>query len=145
MARLFHVLQTTAHAAKRAGDACVLEVAGVTVAQAAALAVIAEGATPSAVAKALDVTEPAVTSMVTRLVEAGLVERRTSETDGRVRILRLTAAGSDAHDRAEDAFRAFMRRIEDELDAPRLEGLESGLRDLRTALSTIATEEEPPP
>lgn len=134
MARLFHVLQTTAHAAKRVADERVLEAAGVTVAQAAALAVIAEGATQSTVAKALDVTEPAVTFMVTRLVEAGLVEKRTSETDGRVRILRLTAAGSDAHDRAGDAFRSFMRALEDEMGAPGLEALESRLRQLRTVL-----------
>jgi DNA-binding MarR family transcriptional regulator len=52
-----------------------------------------ETATVSELTERLQLVQSTVTELVTRTAEAGLITRRTSESDGRVAHLRLTAEG----------------------------------------------------
>jgi DNA-binding MarR family transcriptional regulator len=53
----------------------------------------------------LELRQTAVTELVKRAEEAGLIERRPSPEDGRVSLLRLTAEGERRLMRAFDALR----------------------------------------
>lgn len=57
-----------------------------------------DGLTMGALSRRLMVTNGNVTGLIDRLVEEGLVERRTAEQDRRVQQVRLTAAGKRAFD-----------------------------------------------
>lgn len=98
--RLYHLLQTAAHRLKTRADRESQVTAGVSAAQAAAMFVIAqEGATTQRrVAAQLRLNESAVTAMMGRLMEAGLVGRAPSATDGRAWTVTLTEAGRTALD-----------------------------------------------
>lgn len=52
-----------------------------------------------------------VSRQVARLVEAGLVERRTDPADGRAALLELSAAGRSLHDRIRHARREWMTEL----------------------------------
>ena len=54
---------------------------------------VPEGMTLSEVSKRMMVSNGNVTGLVERLVELGHLDRRTSDTDGRVQVIRLTKAG----------------------------------------------------
>jgi len=54
---------------------------------------VPEGMTLSEVSKRMMVSNGNVTGLVERLVESGHLDRRTSDTDGRVQVIRLTKAG----------------------------------------------------
>lgn len=70
------------------------------------------------------VTTGAITKRLDRLVDAGLVERRTVEGDARRRIVALTPAGLALIDEAFTAHMANERRIVDELSVEDRDGLE---------------------
>ena len=53
-------------------------------------------ATPTAVARAANLTKVEVSRVVARLISAQLVSSKTSSQDGRVRLLRLTRKGAAA-------------------------------------------------
>lgn len=99
--RLYHLLQTAAHRLKTRADRDSQGVAGLSAAQAAVMLVIArEGATTQkTVARQLMLNESAVTGMVGRLMDLGLVSRAPSATDGRAWTVTLTPAGQAALDR----------------------------------------------
>jgi DNA-binding MarR family transcriptional regulator len=61
------------------------------------------------------VTTGAVTKRVDRLEQAGLVERRRSDADGRGRVVRLTPAGRRLFDHAYAAHMANERRLLEDL------------------------------
>lgn len=96
--RLFHLLQITAHRVKIEADRATLAACGITAAQAAVLSVVARtpAATQKQVAQQLRQRESAVTTMVARLTEAGLLLRAPSPQDGRAWSLSLTPAGEAA-------------------------------------------------
>jgi len=71
------------------------------------------------------VTTGAMTKRLDRLERAGLVERRTSDLDGRGRVVALTASGVDLIDRAFTAHMANERRLLDELSADDATALEA--------------------
>ena len=71
------------------------------------------------------VTTGAMTKRLDRLETAGLVERRTSDLDGRGRVVALTAFGVDLIDRAFTAHMANERRLLDELSADDATALEA--------------------
>ena len=48
------------------------------------------------------VSQPSMTALVARLLDAGLVERRTDPTDGRAVLITLTAVGADLLDRRRE-------------------------------------------
>ena len=66
---------------------------------------------PGEIALHTMVTTGAVTKRVDRLEEAGLVERRRSDADGRGRVVRLTPAGHRLFDKAFTAHMANERRL----------------------------------
>lgn len=49
-------------------------------------------------AEQLEITPPSITVLARRLVETGLVDRRGSDEDSRVVLIKLTAAGHALHD-----------------------------------------------
>jgi DNA-binding MarR family transcriptional regulator len=71
------------------------------------------------------VTTGAMTKRLDRLEHAGLVVRRTSDLDGRARVVALTASGVDLIDRAFTAHLANERRLLDELSADDAAALEA--------------------
>ena len=64
------------------------------------------------------VTTGAMTKRIDRLEARGLLTRRQSDTDGRGRVIALTAAGRDLIDRAFTAHLANERRLIDEALSP---------------------------
>src|ERR1043165_3317376 len=54
---------------------------------------VPDGMTPCAVSKRMMVSDGNVTGLVERLVESGHLDRRTSDEDRRVQVIRLTKAG----------------------------------------------------
>ncbi|MFI6674863.1 MarR family winged helix-turn-helix transcriptional regulator [Kribbella sp. NPDC050470] len=92
---------------------------------------------PGEIALHTMVTTGAVTKRVDRLEQAGLVQRRRSDDDGRGRVVRLTPAGRRLFDRAFTAHMANERRLLDTLDPDDAKQLE---RLLTTWLAAL----EPP-
>jgi DNA-binding MarR family transcriptional regulator len=112
--RLYHLLQTAAHRLKVRADRDMQGAGGVTAAQAAVMFVIArepDGTTQKRVADQLKLNESAVTGMVGRLLDAGLVSRAPSPTDGRAWTVALTAEGAAALER----FRLHLDALNTEL------------------------------
>jgi len=65
---------------------------------------------PSAIARAVSLSQATITSILDRLTQAGLVERVKSDTDKRVVMARLTAPGVTASDNAPELLQAgFLR------------------------------------
>jgi DNA-binding MarR family transcriptional regulator len=73
--------------------------------------------TPTELAGTTMVTSGAVTKRVDRLVRQGLVERSVSETDGRGRVIALTAEGKDLQERLHPQHLANEERLIAALDA----------------------------
>ncbi|TBN57506.1 MarR family transcriptional regulator [Glaciihabitans arcticus] len=73
---------------------------------------------PGDLAQHTMVTTGAITKRIDRLVSAGLVTRRQSESDGRGRVVALTPEGVELIDRAVEAHLANERRLVDMLGAP---------------------------
>lgn len=127
--RLYFRLQRAAHVAKKAADRAVRAEAGITTAQAAVLELVASNPSISQrrLAGLLGQNESAMTTMVTRLVEAGLVVRRGDARDGRAYTLDVTARGRKARSEAAHAFRAVNRALDGALDPHGAERLATDL------------------
>ncbi|MFI7063065.1 MarR family winged helix-turn-helix transcriptional regulator [Kribbella sp. NPDC050124] len=89
---------------------------------------------PGEIALHTMVTTGAVTKRVDRLEQAGLVQRRRSDDDGRGRVVRLTPAGRRLFDRAFTAHMANERRLLDALDPDDAKQLEQLLTTWLAAL-----------
>lgn len=79
---------------------------------------------PGEIALHTMVTTGAVTKRVDRLEEAGLVDRRRSDADGRARVVRLTPAGRRLIDKAFTAHMANEQRLLEALTPSETEQLE---------------------
>lgn len=90
--------------------------------------------TPSDLSEQTVVTSGAVTKRVDRLVTLGLVERRPSDSDGRSRLVALTAKGRDLIDTAFTAHMANEARLLEVLSPAERAGLERGLLALARSL-----------
>ncbi|MCR9267003.1 MAG: MarR family transcriptional regulator [Alphaproteobacteria bacterium] len=65
---------------------------------------------PSAIARAVSLSQATITSILDRLVQAGLVERVKSDTDKRVVMAKLTAKGIEASKSSPELLQAgFLR------------------------------------
>lgn len=130
--RLYFHLQLAAGRLRAEADRACTEAAGITTAQAAALAVIAgrPGTTQREVARALHQAESAVTTLVRRLLAADLVARTPSTADGRAWALDLTPTGRGALAQVEAAFATVNDRIDAALDADEVATLAGQLRRL---------------
>ena len=62
------------------------------------------------------VAPPTATRMLDCLARDGFVERRHSETDRRSVLVRLTAEGEQAVDKAHDVIEAWRRQVFESLD-----------------------------
>lgn len=127
--RLYFRLQRAAHVAKKAADRAVRAEAGITTAQAAVLELVASNPSLSQrrLASLLAQNESAMTTMVTRLAEAGLVARRGDARDGRAYTLDVTARGRKVRSKAARAFRAVNRALDGALDPRGVERLATDL------------------
>lgn len=98
--KLYLQLQLAAHHVKKRADRALLQSTGITTAQAAVLAQLANGrtATQRAVAESLGQNESAVTAMVKRLIALGYLTRAKDETDARAWQLAITTEGQSALD-----------------------------------------------
>lgn len=76
-----------------------------------------EGLAPGEIARYTMVTSGAATKRLDRLEEAGLVERHLSSSDGRAKVVRLTAAGERLIDDAFTRHIAHEHRLLAPLDA----------------------------
>ena len=97
--RFFSKLQRASHLMKKAADRGLLDVGGVTTAQAA-------------VATALGLNESAVVAMVERLRKQGAIERTRSAEDKRIWVLSLTAEGRALLDQINGPFAEINERTD---------------------------------
>lgn len=76
-----------------------------------------DAASPTALARAVHLSQGTVTGILQRLEKRGLIERARSETDGRGVVIRLTGAGAtlltETPSLLQDRFREELRRLED--------------------------------
>jgi MarR family transcriptional regulator, organic hydroperoxide resistance regulator len=130
--RLYFHLQVTAARLRAEADRRCIEQAGITTAQAAALAVIYEqpGVSQRELARALRQTEPSITTLVRRLIAAGLVDRNVDPSDGRARELVVTASGAAALRSVDSAFSVINQHIDDLLAGEEVRNVAAALRRL---------------
>ena len=116
--RIYHRLQLATHRLQKAADRSLLDAAGVTTPQAAALATIdgQSSVTQKGVAKQLGVNESAMTAMINRLHSMGLVEKVQVENDARAWQLRLTEDGRATVLKVRRPFAKLNRKIEQALN-----------------------------
>jgi DNA-binding MarR family transcriptional regulator len=128
--RFYFHLQIAAARLRGAADRRCLERAGVTTAQAAALTVINQqpGVSQRVLARTLRQTEPSITTLVRRLIAAGLIDRTVDRSDARTRELALTDLGADALRAADAAFVAINRHIDDILMSIEIRQVADALR-----------------
>jgi MarR family transcriptional regulator, organic hydroperoxide resistance regulator len=130
--RLYFQLQIAAARLRADADRRCIGEAGITTAQAAALAVINEqpGVSQRRLARALHQTEPSITTLVRRLIAAGLVDRTVDPSDGRTRALGLTDRGVAALRSADEAFAAISRHVDGLLTTDEVRQVTDALRRL---------------
>ncbi|MEQ0561786.1 MarR family winged helix-turn-helix transcriptional regulator [Amycolatopsis sp. NEAU-NG30] len=133
--RLFFLLQQAAHRLRVAADRRCLAAAGITTAQLGALFAVREGGlTQRALAARLGQRESAVTAMVTRLSDAGLLCRRAHPSEHRAVVLELTRAGEEALARVTPEIEEFNARLRAVLG-------EDGFRHTAEAVGLLASRE----
>jgi DNA-binding MarR family transcriptional regulator len=86
------------------------------------------------------ISQPAVTKIVNSLAQRGWVERDSDPADGRVVLVRLTDAGSDALERLRAEFRAVLRDELAELRDPEIETLASALEILDRLIAHLGND-----
>ncbi|MBG51487.1 MAG: MarR family transcriptional regulator [Rhodobiaceae bacterium] len=93
--RLFHLIQLAHRALFRAADQTLQSAFGLSAVQQGALFVIGkdEPCHPSAIARALDMNKSAVTTLLSRLEDAGFVRRMADPDDGRAQLVQLSEKG----------------------------------------------------
>jgi DNA-binding MarR family transcriptional regulator len=133
--RLYFHLQVSAARLRVEADRRCIEQAGITTAQAAALAVIHEqpGGSQRELARALRQTEPAITTLVRRLIAAGLVDRSVDPSDGRARELVVTESGAAALRSVDSAFAVINKHIDGLLTGDEVRHVVAALRHLSEA------------
>jgi DNA-binding MarR family transcriptional regulator len=133
--RLFFLLQQAAHRLRVAADRRCLAAAGITTAQLGALFAVREGGlTQRDLAARLGQRESAVTAMVARLADAGLLGRRAHPREHRAVVLELTPAGEEALARVAPEIEDFNTRLRAVLG-------EEGFRQTAEAVSRLASRE----
>jgi MarR family transcriptional regulator, organic hydroperoxide resistance regulator len=129
---LLHLIHIVAHQLKTQADRSSIAAAGVSAAQAAVLYVVEKepGVTQKRVAEALHLRESGVTALVTRLIDAGLLNRIQSKDDGRAWTLHLSSAGSKALETLQKTLDEMNRRLDDALGP-------KGVKDLVRTLNLV--------
>ncbi|MGH9261055.1 MAG: MarR family winged helix-turn-helix transcriptional regulator [Acidimicrobiales bacterium] len=137
--RLYFLLQRAAANMRRVTDSACMRGGGITAAQAGALYAIRLAGRPTQkeVSTALGLGETAITSMVGRLLGAGLVERQVDPDDGRAWRLELAPAGREALDRIDHVRQRLNSRMADALG-------QDSVAPLATALAALAAMDDGP-
>jgi DNA-binding MarR family transcriptional regulator len=93
--RLIHLLSLAQHRLLKATDAAFGDALGISTTQLGVLFILegAPGALPKEVSEALGINRSAITALVDRMAEAGLVRRAPSQEDGRAVRLFATPEG----------------------------------------------------
>jgi DNA-binding MarR family transcriptional regulator len=100
------------------------------------------GLTLSEVSRRMMVSNGNLTGLVERLIESGHVERRPSDTDRRVQLIRLTGLGRDAFRGMARAHEAWVAELFAELDEPGADELMALLARTKASARAV-TDEEP--
>ena len=137
--RLYFLLQRAAANMRRVTDSSCMRAGGITAAQAGALYAIRLAGRPTQkeVATSLGLGETAITSMVGRLLGAGLIERQVDPDDGRAWRLWLSPAGREALDRIDHVRQRLNSRMAAALG-------HDSVAPLATALATLAAMDDAP-
>ena len=98
-----------------------------------------KGTGVSEAAHALQLAPNTVSTLVSRLVEAGLLERRPDPTDGRVARLQLTSAGAARVRRWRSHRATILARALDTLDDRERDALAAALDPLRHLIESLDT------
>ncbi|MEE4301687.1 MAG: MarR family transcriptional regulator [Pseudomonadales bacterium] len=93
--------------------------------------------TPSDLARLFEVSRPAMTQTLGRMRAAGLVELAPAPADGRVRHVRLTAAGRTRHAAVLTSLAQDATRLGARLGAAELEALLGQVRRFRLEAETV--------
>lgn len=138
-ARLYFQLQRTAAQLKKKADSLMLDKAGITAAQAALLTIV-DSRGPirqRLIADSLELKESAVTQMVAKLEDRGLVVRQQPDDDQRAREVAITAAGRRAIGKARGAFAPINAALDEVTDgeAEKLAGELTAICDALARLS----------
>jgi DNA-binding MarR family transcriptional regulator len=117
-----------------------------TVAQYLALrAIDGDGATTAELAEGTGVSGPAVSQLVTSLVQAGFVERRESADDRRRQVLCLTSEGKTALESAQQVLREQLGTLLSDLPKPEADALSNALPRVEAVLAGRAPPRRPHP
>ncbi|APR78588.1 Hypothetical protein A7982_03935 [Minicystis rosea] len=113
-------------------DAC-LQPTGLRITQFLILAALHEqrSAAVNELAERLDIERTAMGKMVSLLEKDGAVKIRPSPTDGRSRIIELTAAGKDLHDKAAPLWREAQRQFGKLNGAANVQTLRRSLQEMK--------------
>ncbi|MFD9888676.1 MarR family winged helix-turn-helix transcriptional regulator [Amycolatopsis sp. NPDC059027] len=130
--RLYFLLQRAAHQLRVTADRRLTAAAGVTSAQVGALFAVREQPrlTQRELAAILGQRESAITAMVGRLTDAGLLGRDTHPNQHRAVVLELTAAGAEALDRVTPEIQKFNAELRDLLGDDGFDRTADALRKL---------------
>jgi DNA-binding MarR family transcriptional regulator len=133
--RVFLLLQQAAHRLRIWADRRCVDLAGITTAQVGALFALHDApmSTQRELAAALGQRESAVTAMVRRLLEAGVVRRHPSPDDHRAYLLSLTREGEAALKTVRPIVAEFNAMLRDVLGKDGPANLAAALRTLRDA------------
>ena len=93
--RLFHLMSLAQHRLLKSTDSAFGRTIGVSTTQLGVLYILEKtpGALPKQVSEALGINKSAITALIDRMEEAGLVQREPSDNDGRAVCLFATPAG----------------------------------------------------
>jgi len=118
-------------------DQALLETAGITAAQSGALYYLKDndGCLFTELSRALGLDKSAITGLVDRLANKGLVERRSTPSDRRSMSIMLTDAGRDAASRCLKVTREFNNAITEGLSDQEIESLSKILQKIITRFS----------
>jgi len=115
--RIYHWLQIAAHRARVVSDHNLAQIVGLTTAQVSVLSVLSAAgfASQVEVAGALKLRDAAITPMVARLLDKGLIARQRDDSDRRSWRLNLTDAGKSALQAAQRPFARINRIVDSTL------------------------------
>ncbi len=135
--RLYFLIYQVARQLKKQADEALLDSAGLTTSQAAALRIIVEekGTTQRHVARTLDQQESAVGTMTKRLIKAGYITKQQSEHDRRAFVLRPTPDGIEAIENLLQAFVSVDELVGQALPEERVDALSEELLAILKSLT----------
>ncbi len=118
--RVFHLLQRAHATLFRAADQHLRSEEGISASQQAVLFVLVKdaGAPTTDIAARLRMSKSSMTGLIDRMVRAGLVRRRSCESDGRVQRVFVTKAGRRIVERSLPDVKTMNQRLLEPFSAP---------------------------